>query len=389
MNIEQQKRWFPFFLVLCEMATYLSTDMYLPALPAIARDFGATQDMVQYTLAAWFIGSGSLQLFIGPLADRYGRKKVLLSGAVIFVLSSIACTLTDDIVTFTYIRFLQGTTVCTVLVAGYAVVHELFDQKKAIQLLTWMGAITILAPALGPILGALIESIGSWRNIFHVLAAVGVFSLCALSVCMPETNPKPIPINLRKITQDYWSILKNKHFMRYTGSSCILVMGFFAWIVESPFILIETYQHTQLFFGVAQLVVFSGFILGAKAAKYTLARTSIERLLHLGFSIAFASALFLLFSAYCLNEYAFTLSMLGVALGSSMTFGSLNRLAVDSCQEPMGSRVAMYWSIRGMAGGLAGILVTVFGNKTLPALAWLCAICVGIGVVVISIKPRN
>lgn len=389
MNIDRQKLWFPFFLVLCEIATYLSTDMYLPALPSIARDFAVSQDLVQYTLAAWFIGSGSLQLFIGPLADRYGRRRVLLFGVMVFILSSLACTLTEDITLFILIRFLQGTTVCTVLVAGYAVIHELFEQKKAIQLLTWMGAITILAPAVGPIVGALIIAVGDWKDIFHVLTGVGILSACTLYICMPETNPKPIPINLKQIAKDYWAILMNTSFMRYTCASCLIVMSFFAWIVESPFILIETYQHSQLFFGFAQLFVFSGFILGAKASKYALDRMSVEKLLNLGFSITLVSAGCLLTSAYYLSEYAFILSMLGIALGSSMTFGPLNRLAIDSCKEPMGSRIAMYWSIRGMAGGLAGLLVTLFNNKGLPALAWLCLVCIGLGLSVYYGLARN
>src|SRR3990167_5046784 len=116
---------FPVLLALYEICTYLSNDAYLPALPHIAHDLFTSNHLVQLTLTTWFMGSASMQLFLGPIADRIGRRPVLLLGGLVFIAVTTGCAITNNIYTMLVLRFIQGATITSMIVAGYATIHEL------------------------------------------------------------------------------------------------------------------------------------------------------------------------------------------------------------------------------------------------------------------------
>ncbi|WP_019215581.1 MFS transporter [Legionella tunisiensis] len=120
---------FPLILICAEMAVFLSTDMYLPALPDMMRDLDASTSLVQLTLSSWFLGGMSMQLFIGPICDRVGRRPVFIIGMLIFVVSTFFCAVAPNISILIAARFFQGCTICFIIVPGYASIHELYDQK--------------------------------------------------------------------------------------------------------------------------------------------------------------------------------------------------------------------------------------------------------------------
>ena len=113
----------------------------------------------------------SVQLIVGPLADRYGRRPVPLIGGVFFLLSSLGCALAADIYWLIFARFVQGISVCSMMVPGYASIHDLYDDEKAIQILVWMGTVAIIVPAIGPLFGGFILLFATWRWVFVALFA--------------------------------------------------------------------------------------------------------------------------------------------------------------------------------------------------------------------------
>ena len=201
---------FPLSLALLEFGVFLSNDAYLPALPSMMSDLGLTQALSQSTLSIWFLGSASVQLFVGPLSDRFGRRPVLLLGVLAFILASVVCAIVENFQILLLARFVQGCTVCTTIVGGYASIHESFNGKRAIQIVAIMGCITILAPALGPLFGAyLVHITGHWQWIFYFLAVwVGVVG-CFLFYQMPETLKKPIALDLLVNLKSYKTIVIN------------------------------------------------------------------------------------------------------------------------------------------------------------------------------------
>ncbi len=180
---------FPFILVFYEITNYLANDMYLPALPSIANDLQISAHYAQMILTAWFLGTASLQLILGSISDRMGRRPVLLGGGVVFVISTFVCAVTSNIHVLLLACFFQGCSVGTLGTAGYSSIHESFEQRKAIQILAIMGSVTVLAPAFGPLVGGLILNFLNWRWIFGILVIWALVALCILWIdvsCKPK-----------------------------------------------------------------------------------------------------------------------------------------------------------------------------------------------------------
>lgn len=371
---------FPFILVFLEIITYLSTDMYLPALPRIAADFNVTQDQAQYTQALWFLGSMSMQLILGPLSERYGRKLILSIGIFVFILTSIVCAVTNDINIFSLARLFQGTTVCAVIVAGYATIHDVYSGKQAVQILAIMGSITILAPALGPFIGAVIIGFSSWQTIFSLLAVCAVIGLVGVYIFMPtQTRDHVARIDKNKLINicvNYKQIVLNKKFMFLTLLNSLLIINFFIWIVESPFIIITQYSKSELYFGLAQLIVFGGYISGAQLAKILISKITAKQLCNLGLSVVGCSLMLLIILSYFENSIVLIIiAMFGVALGASSLSGLLNRTAIESATEPMAQRVAVYSLIISLAACVGSYLVTLINNMSFYNISWLMFGC--------------
>ncbi len=376
MPVTQEQKYliFPYILIFLEMLVFLSTDMYLPALPLMVKEFNITQDMAQYTQTTWFLGSMSMQLFLGPLSEQYGRKCIIMIGIVIFIVSSFICATTSEINIFLTARFLQGTTVCAVLVAGYATIHDLYTGKKVVQILAIISSITILAPALGPFCGALIIKYNYWRSIFGLLTALAVIGLLGVYMYMPE-NHRLISDNkkfIKKAMEDYTAIFKNSVFMRFALIESFVIICFFIWITESPFIIITAYGKSEMYFGIAQLFVFSGFICGSQTTKFLVHKVHAKTLCDYGLGVVgMAVILFVVFSSLKLNIMLIILSMMGVAYGASMSSGLLNRLAIESSTQPMAHRVAVFSSFISLGAIVGSYSVTLINDMSFDNIAYL------------------
>ena len=377
MNITQQKKFFPIALILFESAIYLSTDMYLPSLPTMAKDLLLTQDQAQYTLSAWFLGSCTLQLFLGPISDRFGRKTVLLAGAFVFILSTIICALSNNLSILVTARFIQGSTAGSLFVAGYSTIHELYSSRRAIQILAIMGSITVLAPAFGPFLGALITQFSSWRNIFWILSALGVIIVCTLAIVMPETSNKNILLNIKNIKEDYINIISNKAFLKFTIIFSLLLAIFIIWITESPFIIIDTYGKSGFYYGLVQMLIFVGFIVGAQTLKRIINKHEVHNIITTGLGIVFSGGLLLVITSFCYVKVELVvLTMVAISMGIAMILGPINRLAIESCTQELGRRTAMFSALISIFEGTSSVLVTFLNNRRFANIAIMIFVCI-------------
>lgn len=359
---------FPYLLVFYEIATYLANDLYLPALPRITTDLQTTTSMVQQTLTAWFLGSSSLQLILGPLSDRFGRKPILLVGGLIFICSTLICALTSNLHTLLIARFLQGVVVATLGTAGYASIHESYDRVTVIQILTIMSSIVILAPAFGPLFGGILLQWITWRWLFIILVVWASIPLIGLWFLMPESNPieKRQALAVHLIVNNYLKILFNKKFILNVLVSSFSVIGKIAWIVGGSFLIVNQFKLNILFFGLFQIMIFASQILAAQLLKNMIKKTNINHLVNIGVAFTLLGGLL----AFCLS-YIFPHFILGLILslmifcaGTSFT-ATTQRLAIEACPEQtMGERMAVYSTLVSLFCAIASVLVsTTFTTK--------------------------
>jgi len=365
---------FPLLLVLSEMASYLSNDMYLPALPQIMREFHITQYQVQLTLSSWFLGSASMQLFVGPLSDRFGRRPIFILGMILFVISTFGCAIASNIYLLIFSRFVQGSVLCFVIVAGYATIHELYDQAHAIRILALMSSIAVLAPAFGPFLGSLILNIANWRWNFWFLLILGIILLGLHIKWMPEplSADSRHSLHIRHVLSQYRKIITNRGFLTFTLAFCFIFCGFIAWIAAGPFYVIDQFSYNPSAFGFSQILIFACFISSTQLVKYLMEKIGVNKLIQCGLVITLCGSII----AFCLAIVrpnflgGLVIGMMIFSFGSGFTFAPLQRLAIEASNEPMGSRMAILSTFISGSGLLASILVSIFYNGKLISFAY-------------------
>ncbi|HEY2566691.1 MAG TPA: MFS transporter [Candidatus Aquirickettsiella sp.] len=346
---------FPISLILYELPLYFSNNLFLPALPEITKSFQVANATAQLSIAFWFLGASFFQVFLGPLADHYGRKKILLGGGVLFVTVTLFCSFTHQIIWFLIGRFLQGCVVSTILVAGHATIHEVMEREQAVKTISWMGSITVLAPALGPLLGSLLLQWMNWRELFISLTGFTVLSLYLLYAFMPQGRANSGGLKLKKIFLDYRTILTSFQFWAYTLFFCFLFASLMAWDTLSPFYLMDYLKFNLIQFGLIQLFVYGFFIVGIYLKHLLI--YPIEEILKGGLFLTIIYFILSLFTLVHLPKHLFWVmgSVLLFCLSTGLVFYSLHRKAIEIPKAPMGTVIAVFSTFMNLFGFLGSL----------------------------------
>lgn len=365
---------FSYLLVLYEIVAYFSNDAYLPALPNITNEFNTTYSVIQITIVAWFTGSASIQLLLGPMIDYVGRRPVLLAGTIVFVISTLACAITTNISLFIIFRFVQGTTIPTMLVAGYATIHDSFDRETAIKVLARMNGFIILAPAIGPLFGSFILLFGEWHLIFYTLSIAGLFILIGLYMKMPETAVNRwVKFSVSDVAKQYKNILLTKQFILYLITTRCLFACLIGWITVGPFLLINSFHFNNFEFGIAQAVVFGSFILGTRIVSFLISEKNMKKLIHTGTLLATIGGLYAILASILAPTVVLNIiiGMILVAFGSGLVFPILNRIGIEASNQPMSAKVAISSFLMCLAGIIGSSLATITYSGTILSFASL------------------
>jgi len=179
--------WLPILLGILTAVGPLSTDMYLPAFPAIEASMHGMPGTAQVTLATWFAGLAVGQVTQGSLADRFGRRRPLIVGTLVYALANVGCALSTDITTLSVLRFVAAFGGSASMVIPRAIVRDLTDGHAAARLMSRLILVMGAAPILAPTLGGAVLGFGSWHAIFWIMSVYG--ALCAVLVValLPET----------------------------------------------------------------------------------------------------------------------------------------------------------------------------------------------------------
>lgn len=247
----------------------MSIDMYLPALPAMGRDFGTDVGTVQHTLAAFFIGIALGQLAYGPVSDAIGRRRPLLFGTGLYVLASLGCALAPTIESLVALRFVQALGGCAGMVIGRAVVRDLYTPQEAARVYSLLMLVMGVAPILAPTLGSSLLLVAGWRWIFAVLVLFGAACFLASAFMLPETRPVRLaPVG--GVMRGYWAVLSDRRFLFAALAGGFSTAGLFSYISGSPAVLIEQYGLSPQAYGIAFGVCAAALIAGSQINRHLL-----------------------------------------------------------------------------------------------------------------------
>jgi DHA1 family bicyclomycin/chloramphenicol resistance-like MFS transporter len=223
----------------------ISTDLYLPALPAMAAALHASTGTIELTISGYLIGFSLGQLLWGPVADRYGRRSPVAIGLVLFIAGSAGCALSTSAPMLVGWRAQQAVGACASVVLARAMVRDLYTGHRAAQMMSTLMTVMAIAPLVGPSLGGQILHVASWRAIFWTLVGVGLVTLAAL-YALPETLPPQRRSRepLRSALGRYGELLGNRRLLGYAGAGGFFYGGMYAYIAGTPFAYI-TYHHVS------------------------------------------------------------------------------------------------------------------------------------------------
>jgi DHA1 family bicyclomycin/chloramphenicol resistance-like MFS transporter len=271
----------------------ISTDLYLPSLPAIGSDFGVANAEVQLTLSVFLAGFAVSQLAYGPLSDRFGRRPVILGGLTLYLLASVVCAVAPAIEVLILARFFQAVGACVGPVLGRAVVRDIYGRERAARMLSYMGMAMALAPAFGPILGGFLEVWFGWRANFAVLGVFAAATLLGALITLPETNQWKSPDATRPghIVGNYRNLLRHRSYLGYTVIVACTYSGIFSFISGSAFVLIGLLGLSPDVYGFCFAAIVVGYMIGTFiSGRYTV-KIGLERMVQLGTAVQVAGGL--------------------------------------------------------------------------------------------------
>jgi MFS transporter, DHA1 family, multidrug resistance protein len=277
----------------------LSIDLYLPSLPDLTDDLSASPSSVQLTLTGVLVGLGLGQLVIGPLADIYGRRRPLLVGIAVHVVTALLCALAPTIVVLDVLRVVQGVGAAAASVVAMAVVRDLFTGRAAAAVISRLVMVMGLAPVVAPSLGSAVLEVGSWRTVFLVLAGLGVLLGVLAAFCLKETLPpeRRAAPGLRTTLQGYGVLLRDPTLVGFMMVASLTMAAVFAYVSGASFVLQDGFGLDERTFGLLFGVGAVGLIVSSQVNVALLRRFGSRTILSTALTVAAVAGTVLLVDA--------------------------------------------------------------------------------------------
>lgn len=390
-----RRQHFVVILILGALSTIgpFSIDMYLPAFPAIARDLHVSIAQVQLSLTSYFIGIAAGQLLYGPLIDRFGRKKPLYAGLLVYLLATFGCATAGSIELLIGMRLLQALGGCVGLVAAQALVRDLFPVGKIASVFSLLTLVIAVSPMIAPTLGGYATVAFGWHAIFLILAGITVLMLLAIHYFLPNGRPADASLSLRPqaVMGSFLTVLRQPQFLTYALAGGIATSAPFAYIAGSPDVLMNIYHVSAQQYG----WIFS-FLAIAIIAPNQLNHLLLKR---------FTSAQ-LVYAAVVYQTIMGSLLVLGVWAGWFGAVGLIAMLFLFLCGQGLiapnasalsmapferhaGSAAALMGSFRMAFGAVASGTVSALHNNTaLPMVGTMLA-CVVAGLAILLLGQSS
>ncbi len=351
----------------------LSTDMYLPGLPAIGRAFHAPPGAAQASLSSFFLGLAIGQFFYGPASDRWGRRGPLLFGTALYLAASLACAAAPSLPVLVAARFVQGLGACAGQVIARAVVRDRFAHQEGARILSQLMLVMGLAPILAPLAGGALLAVSSWRAIFWVMTSFGVLVGGWIVVSLRESRSAETAAKARAEhpMATYLALLRHPALVGFILAGAFNSAALFAYIAASPGLLITTYHIAPELFGVVFGLNAVGLIGMSQVNAHLLRWRTPEYILVRSRPVSILFAVALTADAY--TGFGGMWGVLAPLFGVIASFGLVgaNTQAAGLNVDPLraGSISALMGGVTFAAGALVSALTALFADGTARPMA--------------------
>ena len=344
----------------------MSTDMYLPNLPDVARDLGATDTMAQLTMTSMMVGGALGQLVLGPLSDRFGRRRPALIGTALHVLTCALCVFAPTIVPLIAYRAAMGVFNASAGVVAMAVLRDRFVGRDAARLMSRLMLVIGVAPLFAPNIGSFIGRYVGWRGVFAALGLYGVFLFVSMLLRLPETLPDErrsagVAVTLR----GYGHLMADRHFVALAAIPALISSVLMAYIVASPFVLQQEFQLTKLQFAMVFALNGIGLVGGAQVNAALVKSFSPSKIMRLALPASTAMCLALM--TVGLTGWgglpALVVTLFLVMSLQNLSSSNASALALTRHGERAGTAAACMGFMQGIVPALLAPIVGLLGNQ--------------------------
>jgi MFS transporter, DHA1 family, multidrug resistance protein len=378
-----RERFFTIFtLGLLSAMGAFSIDMYLPGFPEIARDLHTTIAHITLSITSFFIGISVGQMLYGPLLDKFGRKKPLIIGLAVYLVTSIACAFAPTADALIAIRFLQALGSCAGMVASRALVRDIFPVKENAKIFSLLMLVLALSPIVAPTLGGYVAAAFGWQFIFYILAGIAGITLLLTLFKLPEGRKPELTLSLKPkpIINGFLEVAKVPQFYTYAFAGAIASSGLYAYIAGSPFVFMEIYRVSEKQYGWIFAFVAMGLITASQVNTLLLRKYSSEQIIKVTLFCQCLAGISLVVGTWFHILGLFSTIFLIWAFLSTQGFAFPNSSAL--CLAPFtknaGTASALMGAIQLGIGAVSTALVSIFNNGTaMPMAAVMCACALG------------
>ncbi|MDY0922318.1 Bcr/CflA family multidrug efflux MFS transporter [Leclercia sp. CFBP8987] len=367
-----------FILGLLAMLMPLSIDMYLPALPVIAEQFGVPAGSAQMTLSTYILGFALGQLLYGPMADSLGRKPVVLGGTLVFAAAAAACAMAQSIDHLIVMRFFHGLAAAAASVVINALMRDIYPKEEFSRMMSFVMLVTTVAPLVAPMVGGAVLVWFSWHAIFWILALAALLASAMIFFFIKETLPAEHrqKFHIRTTLGNFASLFRHKRVLSYMLSSGFSFAGMFSFLSAGPFVYIElnhvSPQHFGYYFALNVVFIFVLTMINSRFVR----KVGALNMFRIGLWIQFVMAVWMVVTAFF--DVGFWTLVVGIAaFVGCISMVSSNAMAVilDEFPHMAGTASSLAGTFRFGIGAIVGALLSLATFTSAWPMLWSIALC--------------
>lgn len=351
----------------------LSMDLYLPALPNMGHALHVSDALLQMTLTVFMFGYALSMLISGPLSDAVGRKKVIFWGLSLYLVATAICAVTNSIVVLIIARFFQALGGCCGTVVARVMVKDAYDKDQQIHILAYLSAAMAVCPLLAPTVGGTLQMVFGWHVAFYLLALFAVILLIVSEKQLLNHPAAVKKLSFHELMGNYRLLLRSRVFIGYSLAIGFAWCNYFAFTVESPFLLVKTLGLSPVAFGLIFSFVVLGYLLGTVLTKRFANSVGWDALILSATLICIlgASVMMLLLCLLPLTWITLSGPMFVIMIGVGIIIPCTQGAVMQPFPTMAGTASGLFFFIQMLFGGVCGLIIQHLTRQSAMPMAWV------------------
>ncbi len=390
-----RKKYLKLILILGSLTALgpFSIDMYLPGFPAMAKDLHTDVASIGLSLSSYFIGISLGQLLYGPLLDRYGRKKPLYLGLILYILASLACAWASSIESLIILRFIQAVGSCAAAVASVAMVRDFFPVEDNAKVFALLILVVGTSPMIAPTIGGYVTAAWGWNPVFVILAVLGLVILLSVIFGLPESRAADSSFSLkpRSIIKNFLLVIKEPQFYTYASCGAVALTGLLTYVSGSPLLFMEVFNVGEKVYGWIFAILSVGLIGSSQLNSALLSKYSSRQLISTALLFQCAISGLLLAGTYFnfLGLYPTICLIFLFLCCTGFVLPNTSALAMAPFSANAGSASSLLGASQMGLGALTTIVLSFYNDRSAVPMTFLMAATAVLGLLILLLGQRQ